>query len=70
MRIAMKRNPDKEVVCLDSAVDDGDAADDVLLRILEAAVDDAIDADDDEEESRERGLAAEEVNAEFGRCDG
>ena len=59
MRIAMKRNPDKEVVCLDSAVDDGDAADDVLLRILEAAVDDAFDADDDEEEPRERGLAAE-----------
>ena len=28
MRIAMKRNPDKEVVCLGSAVDDGDAADD------------------------------------------
>ena len=28
MSIAMKRNPDKEVVCLGSAVDDGDAADD------------------------------------------
>ena len=56
MRIAMKRNPDKEVVCLGAAVDDEDAADDVLMRILEAAVDDAIDADDDEEESRQRGL--------------
>ena len=56
MRIAMKRNPDKEVVCLGAAVDDEDAADDVLMRILEAAVDDAIAADDDEEESRQRGL--------------
>ena len=34
MRIAMKRNPYKEVVCLDSAVDDGDAADDVLLELI------------------------------------
>ena len=28
MRITMKRNPDNEVVCLGSAVDDEDAADD------------------------------------------
>ena len=28
----------------------------MLMRIFEGAVDDAIDADDDEEESRQRGL--------------
>ena len=60
MPMTMKRNPDKEVFCLGSAVDDDDAADD--------------DADDDDDDDAAAAAAAndaaEHVSADFGSCDG
>ena len=60
MALMMQRNPDKEAVCLGSAVGDEDAADD----------DDDDDGDDDADDNDDAADAHEHVNHDMGSCDG